>query len=446
MDRLLIAGTSSGSGKTMITLALLGVLQKRGKKLSSFKCGPDYIDPMFHRSILGVSSHNLDPFFCDEEMLRRIFVSNAGELSIIEGVMGYYDGIGTNGTASTYDVASILETPVILVMNANGMATSAGAILQGFLRFRDNSRICGVIFNGLSEAMYPMMAKIAHEAGVIPCGFLPMNAEFSLPNRHLGLVLADEIKNINEIIAQLASLAEAHIEIDLLMELARKAPTVQAEPLPKCKERGCTRIAVSRDQAFSFLYQENIEILRAHGCEIVYFSPMYDRELPPKISGLYLCGGYPELYAIELTKNVSMRYSIREGIAAGLPTIAECGGFLYLNNDLNGDSMVGAINASAFETKRLQRFGYVTLTAKRDNLLCKVGEQIRAHEFHYYDSTDCGDGFLACKASRPVTYPCIHVSETIYAGFPHLYFPANIAFADSFVRKAMDYAKNHRNN
>jgi cobyrinic acid a,c-diamide synthase len=184
-------------------------------ELSSFKCGPDYIDPMFHRKVMGVSSHNLDPFFCEEEMLRRIFISNAGqELSIIEGVMGYYDGIGTSGKASTYEVANALEAPVVLVMNAKGMATSAGAILQGFLHYRENSRICGVIFNGVSEALYPMMAEIAQNVGVLPCGFIPSRPDLSFENRHLGLVLAEEIKEMNEKIQALGTLAEAHIDID----------------------------------------------------------------------------------------------------------------------------------------------------------------------------------------------------------------------------------------
>jgi len=444
MNRLLIAGTNSGSGKTTMTLALLAAFQMRGMKVSSFKCGPDYIDPMFHRKVMGVSAHNLDPFFCEEEMLRRIFISNAGqELSIIEGVMGYYDGIGTSGKASTYEVANALEAPVVLVMNAKGMAASAGAILQGFLHYWENSRIFGVIFNGLSEALYPMMAEIAQNVGVLPCGFIPNRPDLSFENRHLGLVMADEIKEINEKIQALGTLAEAHIDIDQLISLAENAPTMKAKPLSTWNGVPQVRIAVSHDHAFSFLYQENIEILEALGCEIVYFSPLVDRQLPDKISGLYLCGGYPELYVAELTNNTSMRRSIKKHIDEGLPTVAECGGFLYLHDELKENPMVGTINASAYETDRLQRFGYITLEAERDNLLCKRGERIRAHEFHYYDSTDCGDGFLAYKASRPATYPCVHASDTLYAGFPHLYFPANISFANSFVRKAIDYAKNH---
>lgn len=444
MNRLLIAGISSGSGKTTVTLALLAALKKRGKAIASFKCGPDYIDPIFHRSVMGVSSHNLDPFLCEEEMLKRMFVTHAGaELSIIEGVMGYYDGIGTSGKASTYDVAQVLNTPVILILHAKGMATSAGAILQGFQRYRENSQISGVIFNGISEALYPMMAEIANDVGLVPCGFLPYRADLSFESRHLGLVTADEVEDIHAKIEELGILAEAHIDIEMLVSLASDAPKLQSSPLPRWKKASCVRIAVSRDQAFSFLYSENIELLEAQGCEIVYFSPLHDKKLPDKIDGLYLCGGYPELYVAELSENESMRYSIRDQIAKGLPTIAECGGFLYLHDTLQEYPMVGAIAGAAFETKRLQRFGYITLQAKRDNLLCNCGEQIRAHEFHYFDSTNCGTDFTAYKASRPIIYPCIHASDHLYAGFPHLYFPANPEFADSFVRKAIHYANNH---
>jgi cobyrinic acid a,c-diamide synthase len=444
MNRLLIAGTGSGCGKTTVTLAVLAALQMRGMDVSSFKCGPDYIDPMFHRRVMGVSSHNLDPFFCDEEMLQRIFMTHAGgELSVIEGVMGYYDGIGPSGRASTYDVAHLLETPVVLVMNARGMAASAGAVLNGFLRYHENSRIRGVIFNGLSEPLYPMMAEIAHDAGVLPCGFLPRREDLLFENRHLGLVMAGEIKDIGEKIHALGLLAEAHIDIDRLIALAKDVPEIQGDALPVWSGAPRVRIAVSCDQAFCFLYRENIEQLEALGCEIVSFSPLADTHLPDEIGGLYLCGGYPELYVAELSRNSSMCRSVQAQIAAGLPTIAECGGFLYLHEELNGARMAGVIRGSAFETERLQRFGYITLKAERDNLLCARGQSIRAHEFHYYDSDNCGDSFTASKASRPARYSCVHASDSLYAGFPHLYFPANPAFAESFVRKAIEYEKNH---
>jgi len=444
MKRLLIAGTNSGCGKTTVTLALLSALRARGLRLSSFKCGPDYIDPMFHRRVLGVPAHNLDPFFCDAETLRSLFVTHAGaDLSLIEGVMGYYDGIGPSGTAGTYDVAESLCAPVILVVNAKGMSASAGAVLSGFLRFREKSLIRGAVFNALPEGMYPMMAEIARNAGVTPLGFLPRRPELSIESRHLGLVTAEELSDIGEKIRSLGALAEAHLDIDGMLHSANQAPPIEGAPLPKRDGPPRVRIAVARDRAFCFLYEENLELLEALGCELLYFSPLSDERLPEGIGGLYLCGGYPELHAAALSENRSMLRSVRERIAAGLPTLAECGGFLYLHERLCDFPMAGVIRARAFETKKLQRFGYLTLEAREHNLLCARGEQIRAHEFHYYDSSDCGGGFLARKASRPEEYPCVHASETLYAGFPHLYFPGNLAAAQSFVGKAAAYAKNH---
>ncbi|NTU88546.1 MAG: cobyrinate a,c-diamide synthase [Actinobacteria bacterium] len=442
MDRLLLAGTNSGCGKTTITVALLAALKARGLDVASFKCGPDYIDPMFHREALGVSAHNLDPFFCGEEMLKRIFVSHAGkDVSVIEGVMGYYDGIGSSGKASTYDVACMTDTPVVLVVNVKGMSNSVGALLQGFSHYRENSRIVGVIFNGLHEKQYPMMADIARAAGVEPYGFMPRKEDLSIDSRHLGLVTAGEIADIQEKIKALGKLAEAHIDIDGLLALAKTASALEADRLPIWDGEPRVRIAVSRDIAFCFLYRENTELLESLGCEIVYFSPLGDETLPENISGLYLCGGYPELYAEELSTNTSMLQSIKECIDAGVPTIAECGGFIYLHDELAGYPMVGIIDAHAFETKRLQHFGYVTLTAQVDNLLCEKGDSICAHEFHYWNSADCGESFTAHLARRDEDYLCIHATQSMYAGFPHLYLLANPVFAETYVGKVVGYAR-----
>jgi cobyrinic acid a,c-diamide synthase len=444
MKRLLIAGTHSGCGKTTVTLALLAAFRARGLALASFKCGPDYIDPMFHRRVLGVPSHNLDPFFCEPAMLKRLFAANAGgDLSVIEGVMGYYDGIGPEGAASSYHVAAAVEAPAILVVNARGMSTSAGAVLQGFSRFRENSRIRGVVFNHLPEAMYPMMRKIAEEAGIVPFGFLPPRPDLSIESRHLGLVTAEEIGDLGEKTRSLGTLAEAHLELDGLLELAAAAPAMEAEPLPKRTGTPRVRIAVARDKAFCFLYQENLELLEALGCELVWFSPLADEAPPEHVGGLYLCGGYPELYATALSKNASMLSTVKKLVESGLPTIAECGGFMVLQQALDGIPMAGVLPGTSYKTGRLQRFGYITLEAERDNLLCARGESIRAHEFHYFDSTDCGGGYTAVKASRPARYPCVHATDSLYAGFPHLYFPANPRFAESFVRKAISYAERH---
>ena len=198
------------------------------------------------------------------------------------------------------------------------------------------------------------------------------------------------------------------------------------------------RIAVSRDKAFCFMYSENIELLEELGCEIAYFSPLADEKLPEGISGLYLCGGYPELYAKELSANASMLESVRTAIAGGLPTIAECGGFMYLHGSIDEIPMAGVIHGDSFRTHHLQRFGYTKITAAHDNLLCAAGESIRAHEFHYYDSEDNGEDYIAEKASNGKTYRCCHATDTMYAGYPHIYLPANRRFAENFVGKARE--------
>lgn len=436
--RILIAGTNSGCGKTTVTTALLAAFKARGIQMEAFKCGPDYIDPMFHREALGIPSRNLDPYFCDEAQLRAMSAKAGDVLSVMEGVMGYYDGIGAHGRASTYTVARATKTPVILVVNAKGMYTSAGALIQGFRQFREDSGIKAVIFNGVSPMVYGGLREIAVHAGVQPLGCLPNVPEVTIGSRHLGLITAGEIGDLRQRLNRLAELAEQYLDLDGIAALAKTAPKLEAE-LTQNEKTAPVRIAVARDEAFCFLYQENLELLQEMGAEIVNFSPLHDAALPENINGLYLPGGYPELHSQALSQNESMRRSILKAIRAGLPTIAECGGFLYLHRTMDGLPMVGAVNGSAKKTARLQRFGYVELLARQDNLLCKAGQGIRAHEFHYYDSTDYGDGFLSIKASNGKELPCCHVTGSLYAGFPHLYFPANPDFARNFVEKAAAY-------
>jgi cobyrinic acid a,c-diamide synthase len=257
------------------------------------------------------------------------------------------------------------------------------------------------------------------------------------------LVTADEVTDLQTKLQKLGHLAEEHIDLEQILRIANEAPALAAKPRPLAREIGATpRIAVARDEAFCFLYQENLAALSALGAELCFFSPIHNASLPERVHGLYLPGGYPELHEELLSSNASMRDSIKKAVAQGLPTIAECGGFLYLHDSLDGLPMVGIIPAEAYKTEKLQRFGYVTLTAKHGNLLCSAGDSIRAHEFHYYESGSCGDGFSAQKPTGR-SWDCIHATPSLYAGFPHLYFPANIAFAKQFMRKAIDYASNH---
>lgn len=439
MDRILIAGTHSGCGKTTVACALLAALKNRGLHPSAFKCGPDYIDPMFHRRAIGVPAHNLDPFFCSDEQLKRAVAVHGGSVSLLEGAMGYYDGIGIEGRYSTYDTAQITQTPAILVMDVKGMYASAGAVMKGFLTYRAQSGIQGVIFNNASPMLYEGLRSIAETVGVKPLGFLPKEDRASIESRHLGLITAGEISDLQKKLELLGTLAKRYIDIDSLLALAAAAPELDVSA-PDIRPLGSVRIAVARDEAFCFLYEENLELLKALGCELVFFSPLIDPSLPDSIGGLYLCGGYPELHLKALSGNTAMLEAVNVAVRGGMPTIAECGGFLYLHDTLEGLPLAGCIHASAHKTEKLRRFGYVTLRAKADNLLCAAGESIRAHEFHYYESTDGGAGFTAEKPLSERSWHCVYTTETLYAGFPHLYFDANPLFAENFVRKAIEYA------
>lgn len=439
MIRLLIAGTSSGCGKTTITCAILSAITARGKKAAAFKCGPDYIDPMFHRAVSGIPAYNLDPFFLDGDGLRSSLIKHGGHISIIEGAMGYYDGIASSENASAYTVARETKTPVVLVVSAKGAANSLGAVLEGFVRYRPDNHIKGVIFNDAGKSRYSDLMRIAQNAGLRAYGYFPHKVEWEIKSRHLGLLRTDEITGLRDTLSALGKQAEQSVDIDSLIELAGTAAPFTIIEKIKGNAVKNVRLAIARDEAFCFLYQENLEILESLGCELVYFSPLRDKHLPSGISGLYLCGGYPELHKDALSANISMRTDIRDAVARGLPTIAECGGFLYLHDSLDGVPMCGVIDGAAFETKRLQRFGYITLTAERDNLLSKAGGSIRSHEFHYWDSTFHGDGFTAKRAGRDISYPCVHAAQTLYAGFPHLFFLANVSFAERFAERMMRY-------
>ena len=448
MNRILIGGTHSGCGKTTVTCGLLKALCNRGLRVSSFKCGPDYIDPMFHKKILGIDAHNLDSFFCDDNTLKFLLNEYAAEISVIEGVMGFFDGI--NGRGSAYSVSQITETPAVIVVDCRGMSDSIGAVMCGFLNYRKRHNIRGFIFNRLPEKMFGFAEKLCEELGVEFLGGFP-RCDFSLESRHLGLVAADEISGLSQRLEQLGELAERHLKVDRILELSQ-APMPEFTPflLQKACAGKSVKIAVARDKAFCFLYSENVDLLRKLGCETVYFSPLSDETLPSGICGLIIGGGYPELYARELSENKTMLSEIRAAVSKNMPIIAECGGFMYLHKWLcdtqNSEyQMVGAIDGRAFKTDKLQRFGYVSLTPKKDNLLCGHDGEIRAHEFHYWDSDNCGDGFSA-KKSDGRTWDCVHANDNLYAGFPHLYFYSDPRIAQKFVKKCVEFGEKNGEN
>ncbi len=446
VNRVLIAGTNSGCGKTTVTLAVLTALKKRGVSVASAKCGPDYIDPMFQRSALGVPSTNLDPFFFDENTLRFLLASHGAgrELTVIEGVMGYYDGLSVTSRASTYELAKKTASPVVLTVNAKGASLSVLAQIKGFIDFLPNSMIRGVILNNCTEKIYSQLApEIESRLGIRPLGFMPHIGDCEIGSRHLGLVTADEIGDLRSKLSLLAEQAEKSLDLDGMIALAASAPELSFEP-PLIEKREPVRIAVARDRAFCFYYEDSLAVLTAIGAELVPFSPLSDKKLPENVHGLYLGGGYPELYAKELADNESMRASIRTALENGLPCIAECGGFMYLTGSVAGQPAVGFIEGNAFDTGRLSRFGYVNLTAKKDNMLCCAGGSIPAHEFHRWDCEQTGDCFIAEKADGR-RWDCVFATDTLYAGFPHFHFLAEPRFAEGFISACLKEKHRDRN-
>lgn len=446
LNRILIAGTNSGCGKTTLVSGLLTALSLRGEKVCSFKCGPDYIDPMFHASALHTPCRNLDLQFLEENMLRyRMAMGSRGfSLAVTEGVMGYYDGVGLTTKASSYRVAVTTGTPTILAINARGAAHSVLAVISGFANLYPDSGVRGVVLNRVSPMLYPKLktAILEHFHGKIqPLGYLPNMPEITLESRHLGLITAQEMDDLQEKLRRLAEQMEKSVDIDGILSMASRAPKLTWEE-PKLPPKGSpVRVAVAMDKAFCFYYQDNLDLLKDLGAEIVPFSPLEDPSLPENIQGLYLGGGYPELYEDRLERNESMRKSIRAALEKNLPCIAECGGFLYLQKELDGRAMVGLLPGEGRNTGKLSRFGYVTLTAREDNLLCRAGEHIPAHEFHYYDTTCNGEGFHAQKADGR-GWECGIVSDTLYAGFPHFHFYAQPEMAANFLN-ACRKEKNH---
>lgn len=453
IPRILLAAGSSGSGKTLITCGLLEALVERGLKTASFKCGPDYIDPMFHSRVIGTKSRNLDTFFTGSEVTKYLLTRNARdcEIAVMEGVMGFYDGVaGTTTTASAYDLAKVTDTPVILIVNSRGMSVSLAAYVKGFLEYKKDSHIKGVIFNQMSPMLYPRMKKLLEEElGVAVLGYVPKVEDCVIESRHLGLVLPDEIPELKDRLHKLAGVLEETLDIDRILELAGEAPDfldAKPESVTDFRLSEPVRIGVAEDEAFCFFYADNFRLLGEMGAEIVPFSPMEDKQIPDDLDGLLLYGGYPELNGKKLEQNTTMKDMIREKLKAGMPCMAECGGFMYLHEEMEGMDgnfyqMAGVIPGKAYRTPKLSRFGYVTLTQKKPALGMEDFGEIPAHEFHYFDSENCGRDFHAAKPESKRGWDCIHGTDTMLAGFPHLYYYGNPEVPKAFLKKCLAYKK-----
>lgn len=461
INRFMIAAPKSGSGKTMITCALLQLLKDSEKNVLSYKCGPDYIDPMFHKKVLGVPSKNLDTFFTDEKTTVQLFLDERadGDFAVLEGVMGLYDGLGgIYEQGSSYHLAKVTQTPIILVVDAKGMGKSVLALIAGFLQYDTHHLIKGVLLNRMSKGYYDIIKPlIEKELSVKVVGYFPEQKDIRLESRHLGLVMPDELADIKEQLDELAGRLKKTIDLDMLLDIAAEAEeitkTTNTEQMQIQNQNNKINIAVAMDEAFCFYYEDNLRLLEKCGAKLQYFSPLHDTKLPDNCDALLLGGGYPELYAKELSENLSMRNSIKTAFKTGLPTVAECGGFMYLHTYIHNIceedadaqnyvfGMTGALDSECHFKGKLVRFGYIELAEKHSNFL-PPDEKIRAHEFHYYDSTDNGADCIATKPATGRSYDCVISHDNYWLGFPHLYYPSNPHFAESFVRKAYEYRRN----
>ena len=449
MIQFLLAAPRSGSGKTTMTCALLMALKRRGCAPCAFKSGPDYIDPMFHRAVLGVESRSLDLFFSAPETVRTLYAKGAAGhgAAVCEGAMGFYDGLGgVSDRASAWHLADTLGLPVLLVVEPKGQSLTLAAELNGLVNFRTPSHIAGILLNNCTARMHALLAPMLEkETGLPVLGFLPKLPEAVIGSRHLGLYTAAEVENLQQKLALLADAAEEHIDWLRLLALCEKEPP--ALPLQPETPPARVRIAVAQDEAFCFTYAETLEAFRDAGAEVVFFSPLRDTALPENIGGLYLPGGYPELHARELSENTSLLREIKQKIEFGLPTAAECGGFLYLGQsltDAEGQSwpMAGVLPGKAKDAGRLVRFGYAALSADSDSMLFRAGESFPIHEFHHWDSTANGVALAAKKPVGGAEWRCGSVNEHFYAGFPHLYW-AGTPLPQRFAAAAENYRRDH---
>ena len=453
----MITAASSGSGKTMITCGLLELFKRKGLNPLACKCGPDYIDGLFHKQVLELEGMNLDSYFeAPEELRDKYSCLSKDHLPVVEGVMGYFDGLGGSTTrASSWEVAHILDLPAVLVVDARGASVSLAALIKGFLEFERpmGSQIKAVIFNRMSPMLYPRIRELVErETGIRAAGFVPELDFLKVGSRHLGLVLPEEIAGLREQMNRLGKCLEETIDWEFLAELGAEKEERDALE-EENTEASCTaafsfRLGIAMDEAFCFYYQDNLRLLERLGGELVYFSPIHDRSLPEQLDGLILGGGYPELYCEALSLNESMRESVKKAAEGGLPVLGECGGYLYLLEELEAEDgriwpMTGVLKGKGYKKGKNSRFGYIGVEAEKDSLYLKPGEQIRGHEFHYWDCEVLEEEWVM-RAKKPVgnrSWPCIRIKNQVMAGFPHLFYPSCPAFAVRFAKACVRYKR-----
>ncbi len=454
---LLIAGTHSGVGKTTLTMGLIAALKRRGLNVQPFKAGPDYIDPTYHTLAAGQKCRNIDTWMVPPSRALAMFQHAArhADIAVIEGVMGIFDGFSyTEESGSSAEIAKLVGAPTLIVLDVRAMARSAGALAQGFSNFDPQLNVVGFIANRCgSESHYRGVKTAIENASNLPVlGWLPTNIDLHIPERHLGLIPTDERGELSAFIARAADLVEKHFDIPEILKLAataKQTPVGTNWQFPKITARPV--VAVAKDAAFSFYYEDNLDLLRAAGAEIAFFSPLADDKLPPDTAGIYLGGGFPELFAAQLSKNIALKNALKNAHAKALPIYAECGGFMFLTEhlvDLAGQShpMMGLVPGVTKMQNRLVSMGYRMVESAHGNFLIPAKTPLRGHEFHWStwetDADTPAAWQVKSRRAGDTPKPNGYATDNLVASYIHLHFAHHPAMAENFVRAAMQHIPN----
>lgn len=455
LSRFVIAGTQSGVGKTTISTGIMRALVLRGDNVQPYKVGPDYIDPAFHSFVTGNKSRNLDSWMLDEGTIKELFIKNSSDrsISVIEGVMGLFDGFGiSKDMGSTAHISKILKAPVILVIDGRGMSSSAAAQVLGYKMYDPEMDLKGVIVNNISgEKHYDLIKKVVERDTGIKCfGYLKKNSNIKLESRHLGLIPSVEMDDLEKRLNELADMVESTIDLDGILELSSKAEALDSKPRKDIKKDKVVNIGVALDKAFNFYYQDNLDLLESLGANLIYFSPLYDKKLPDNLHGLYIGGGFPEIFPKELEENKEMRDEIKKKSLDGIPIYAECGGLMYLTksiSDFQGNKyeMVGVFDREASMTKRLQRFGYVYVNIKKSCAISTGDETVKAHEFHRSTLNEVSGENYAYRVDKirenelQKSWECGLVKDNTLGAYAHIHFYSNRALAENFINSCRSH-------
>lgn len=457
--RIVIGGASSNVGKTTFTLGLMKAMVNRSLKTQGFKTGPDYIDPAFHTHVTGYKSRNLDSWMLDEESIKHLYMINSKDkdIAIIEGVMGMYDGFsGHMEIGSTAHLSKILKAAVILLIDGSGIAASAAAIVLGFKMLDKDVNLAGVVINNVhGEKHYNILKSAIEKYTNVKCfGYLNKNSKIKLESRHLGLIPSVEVKTLDEKIDIIAKMVEDTVDLDAILQVASDEKLeidYKSEKLSIIEENLASfedlNIGVPFDSSFNFYYQDNLDLFEKLGASIKYFSPIKDAKIPDNIDGLYIGGGFPEIFAKELSENTSMLSSIKEASDKGMPIYAECGGLMYLLDEIidiedKTRKLCALIDGESHMTKRLQRFGYVEVETKENTIIGNKGLKFRAHEFHRSKvDSDENTAYKVTKKRETDTteWTCGYYKENILAAYAHNHFYSNPNIAINLLKSLKKY-------